>query len=285
MSGQQTIASRTIDDLRQLPFHVALDLLRSAESIVVPGDTSPESLPVADIVTLENVFQHRVDEGTELEREQHAKDLAIALKQKPPEDRTLDPILVKRLEDQWVCIDGHHRLAAYEKAGVTRAPVQAFEGSVDDALRAAARENTKAKLSFTKRDRMNLAWRMTTQRVGSKREVSQEAGISTSQVGKMRKMREDIEAVGEKPERMTYREAMSFLSDTSADRDEGWEDRQIADFERRLSKEFGKSLHKNASLFATALGNFSPSAVRAIVQDYAKEHREAIEAILGEEDE
>jgi ParB-like chromosome segregation protein Spo0J len=284
MSGQQTLASRTIDELRSLPFGIAVERLREAEAIVVPFETLPEALPTAAIVTLENVFQHRTDIGAEMAREQHVKQLATALKQKPPESRSLDPILVKRLEDLWVCIDGHHRLAAYKMAGITTAPVQVLEGSVDDAIRTAARENTKDKLSFTKRDRMNLAWRLTTQSIGSKREVAEESGASQSQVATMRRMRKDIEYAGEKPASMTYQEALSFLSAASSDRDEGWEDRQIAEIERRLSKAFGKTLHNNAGLFATALGNFSPSAAKAVVEEVAKEHQEAVRAILDEEE-
>jgi len=61
MSGQQTLASRPVEELRRLPFHIAVERLREAEAIGVPVETLPEALPVAEIVTLENVFQHRTD--------------------------------------------------------------------------------------------------------------------------------------------------------------------------------------------------------------------------------
>lgn len=285
MSGMRFLAGHQTEHLAKMPFHEAVALLRDAEGIEVPGEIPTEGLPLDEIVTLENVFQHRMDEAAEIEREQHIKQLSIALKQMDPEHRALDPILVMRMEDLWVCVDGHHRLGAYREAEVTTVPARAIEGSMDDAIRVAGKENTKAKLNLTKRDRMNAAWRFTAQRIGSRREVAEDTGVSTSQVSTMRRMREEIEAMRGNPAAMDYREARSFLRGETDERDEGWEDKQVAEIERRLSKEFGKSLHKNSTLFAQALYNFSPSTVRAIVQEYASEYREEVEMMFAEEDE
>ena len=73
----------------------------------------------------------------------------------------LDPILVFPVADRYYVMDGHHRLAAYITAGWKGdIPAIVFQGSLDAAIREALRANNKNKLSMTKAERIEAAWRL-----------------------------------------------------------------------------------------------------------------------------
>jgi hypothetical protein len=61
----------------------------------------------------------------------------------------LDPILVIRLGEAWVCVDGHHRVKAYRKAkweGTIKC--EWFGGSVREAVNEGMRRNRTIKLGW-----------------------------------------------------------------------------------------------------------------------------------------
>ncbi|WP_210242914.1 hypothetical protein, partial [Pararhizobium mangrovi] len=61
-----------------------------------------------------------------------------------------------------------------------------------------------------------------------------------------------------------------------------WIEQQIASIQSKLSKTFGKSLHSQRWLFARALGEFSPSAVKAIIEEHAADYPEDVKERLRE---
>ena len=114
----------------------------------------------------------------------------------------LDPILVVRLGIAWVCVDGHHRLAAYEKRkweGTIKAAW--FAGTVREAVAESVRRNEVDKLEMSPKDRFEAAWMRTVLGWGSPPEVSLETNVSLRLAWYMREVREayhgtDMIAVG-----------------------------------------------------------------------------------------
>ena len=72
----------------------------------------------------------------------------------------LDPVLVIKLDEEFVCVDGHHRLEAYKKTKRTQ-PIKCewFPGSVQEAVDESMRRNAKTKLNVPKEDKMEEAWK------------------------------------------------------------------------------------------------------------------------------
>jgi ParB/Sulfiredoxin domain len=72
----------------------------------------------------------------------------------------LEPIVVIKLGKSWVCVDGHHRLAAYQKKGWKKQlKCQWFTGSVREAADASVSNNDVVKLELRPEDRYENAWK------------------------------------------------------------------------------------------------------------------------------
>jgi hypothetical protein len=74
----------------------------------------------------------------------------------------LDPPVVIKIDGMWICVDGHHRIAAYDRAR-WRDPIKCFwfAGTVREAVDEAIRLNSKDRLNVTQQDRLDAAWRLT----------------------------------------------------------------------------------------------------------------------------
>lgn len=279
------IAGKEISSIQRLPLHIALPLLRSA----LRGDPHERgdifTLASDNVITLENIFQHRIDPTQDYARKAHIRALSNALRHMPADDRRLDPITAICLDGEWVCIDGHHRLEAHKAAGVPVISIKAFEGSVDDAFKAAAAANSKNKLPLSKRERMETAWRLTAKGDATKREIADASGVSTSQIGKMRRLKREIEETGEVALSMPYQKAMLFGKERTTDHGDDWNDKEVARIKEDLSRTFGKTLHKRRDLFAEALDSFSPTTIQFIVEQYAAEYLDDIRHLLEDESE
>lgn len=139
----------------------------------------PVVLPLRSIRMWPAVFQHRGPKGVDGDR--HVRNLAASIRKS--KSRTLDPVKVRWDGKGWACIDGHHRIDAYKAASVGRThtvPVEAFEGSQDEAMSEAASGNTKDKLSMSGAEKSNAAWRMVVVTAMSKANVAMASGVSES---------------------------------------------------------------------------------------------------------
>lgn len=145
----------------------------------------PTSIAPQQIRQEPGLFQHR--NPSPYDSEQHVRGLAAAIK----DGASLDPITVWWGGYDYICIDGHHRLAAYRATGREQSavPVEVFDGSLTDAVAEAARRNTRRKLQMTPAERANAAWRLTVLCPDSmtKKEVAEATGVSTSTVANMRR--------------------------------------------------------------------------------------------------
>lgn len=214
-----------------------------------PPTSLPHELPVSAIDQYPELFQPR---NLRLD-EHHVQELARVVKRQG----NLDPVLLLAVGKRAVLIDGHHRVEAYQAARHKEpVPVCWFQGALQEAVLEAGRANSKAKLVMPTQERMNFAWRLVLLDKHSKREIVEAAGVSTGQVGNMRKVMTDLgldayscrfwwEArdlhKGRSREPMTddQREArMEELANEYAD---------------RMHKEFGRKLGDNPEVAARAI--------------------------------
>ncbi|MBP0111339.1 ParB/RepB/Spo0J family partition protein [Bradyrhizobium vignae] len=74
----------------------------------------------------------------------------------------LDPVLVVKLGNDWIVVDGHHRLAAYQKLKRTE-PIRCewFAGTVREAMDASLSRNEKIHLEVDQGDKAEAAWTRT----------------------------------------------------------------------------------------------------------------------------
>jgi ParB-like chromosome segregation protein Spo0J len=147
----------------------------------------PSSLPVKAIKRAPELFQPR----RRKEDERHVQELARAVGRVG----VLDPLLVMQIGPDPYLIDGHHRLAAYEGAEVTEPiPVEYFQGTVEEAVLAAGRGNSKAKLPMQSDERQNYAWRLVLLGGYSKAQTVAAAGVSDGTVAAMRRVQKALGA-------------------------------------------------------------------------------------------
>src|SRR5262249_52778644 len=102
------------------------------------------------IKVAEKAFQWRMPKRNQIPSDDHILALARAIQR----GDEMPPILVFPLGRDYYVMDGHHRLAAYDNAGWSKAiPARVFTGSLRQAERVALRSNNKDKLSLTREDR------------------------------------------------------------------------------------------------------------------------------------
>jgi ParB-like chromosome segregation protein Spo0J len=203
-------------------------------------------LPTSAILQSATLFQPRqIDE-------RHIQELKRAI----GIHGDLDPLLVMQVGPHAVLLDGHHRVAAYERAKVMEpVPVRYFEGSLEDAVLEAGRANSKAKLPMTTSQRNDYAWRLVVLGSFSKRQIREASGVSDGQVGIMRRAAKLLgEAAGEPKGWLQAMKRAKGLETTMTPEDmDEILDAQARQYADRLSREFGTKLANNAELAARAL--------------------------------
>lgn len=234
--------------------------------------TIPDTLKLSEIGTLETVFQYRNPRPHKSEA--HTRRLGRSVKR---QGKALGRLLVYWVGDGWVCVDGHHRLAAYRLRGLENVPVEVFSGEPHEAVKQALLRNTEDKLPVEERERIAGAWGLVTtwNEVFSKAEIAEMAGASTSVVGDMRKVFTQLTA--ERPRHdlsaFTWRQARELAKGTQAQQG-GDSDKLIAAIRDKLIKAFGHTLSKRPDLLAGALREYDedlPGALRNAIGDMESE--------------
>jgi hypothetical protein len=124
-----------------------------------------------------------------------------------------DAILVFRAGDKFYVVDGHHRLAAYDTARWTKAiPVSVGEGSLEQAMDAGLKFNSKNTRNLSRKEKQEAAWKLGKRMPRPTRErVSELTGVSPSAQDGMRrilkKLRDAAGTEGDIDE-MTYVQAL-----------------------------------------------------------------------------
>lgn len=121
------------------------------------------------IKTLEEAFQPRTFEGQLGDRHSLIQDLIDAINRAGIE--RIDPVKVWWSGRKWFVVDGHHRLNAVDRVNsyrhrkgrgkvIREVPVEVVSGTRSEALMWASRDNGKAHLTLTPKQRSQWAWRM-----------------------------------------------------------------------------------------------------------------------------
>ncbi len=228
----------------------------------------PQFLPLAKIQRLPEVFQHR----TPLPHVSaaHVRTLATAIERQGE----LSPVTVWWNGKAWVCIDGHHRLDAYRKAGkVDAIPVEAFEGSLEDAITRAAEANTRDSLTMAPGEKLGAAWRLTLTTKLSKAATVKASGASDGSVALMRRVVAQLLGAGEHKRAelmgMTWDQARRLAAgaEPSEPWDEAREERMVQAFATKLHKVFGVRGAKQPQIFLRAIELFSPHLYDAMREE------------------
>lgn len=239
---------------------------KQLESNIKNGQPAPaetKALQLGDIQTCEVVFQHRIGE---LARSQvHIGELVKALKRNPKQPFT--PILVFWIGDRWCCIDGHHRLAAYHQARFKQViPVTIFNGTLDEAIAMALSSNSRDKLSYTREQKSNAAWRLV---ISTKFSIAAIAGISLRSKRQVSYMREAMYHILERHpgyplDSLSWLEADQMARGAEIAEDVGsedWVEAKAQELANRLSKHFKDRLSVNPEVTARALEIYSMGLV------------------------
>ncbi|MGN6769976.1 MAG: ParB/RepB/Spo0J family partition protein [Rhizobiaceae bacterium] len=250
MKAVNALPARVADIGEENPFEPARLL---AELVEAAKEEQPnvraERLALSDITTMPDLFQPR---GMD---EKHIGDLVRAIRA----SGDLDPVTVITIGQRAILIDGHHRIEAYQRAGIhVGIPVQYFDGSPQEAVLHAGIANSKAKLPMANRERQDYAWRLVLIGTHSKAEIHEASGISPSQVGNMRVVRRKLG-----PDAQNYAswwqarlKADGGATEMTEDDREKWKEDMANDFADRLAKTFSSKLSHRPDIAAMALSAY-----------------------------
>src|SRR5262249_36616577 len=131
----------------------------------------------------------------------------------------VDPILVIKLKGVgFVCVDGHHSIAAYKAKGKKTITCEWFPGSVREAMNACMERNTKIKLNLPKHARFEEAWKRTLMKEGSKDEVRRLCVVGEGTVALMRRVMNEAMGNAEPDKVKRCRERLHIRQNVSTEK-------------------------------------------------------------------
>lgn len=184
----------TLDKVeKELEEYIEGSLLQGRERLeasIKAGSVAPlediKSLALKDIHLRPDVFQHR--RCGHVDSDVHANELAKSLQRNPKQP--LAPIVIYWIGDGWCCIDGHHRLEAYQRVKYKdKVPVKIFKGDLDNAIAEACRGNSRDKLPMRAHEKSEAAWRLVISTKLPKAVIANASNRSERLVGYMREAR------------------------------------------------------------------------------------------------
>jgi hypothetical protein len=230
----------------------------------------PSSLPVESVQMVPHVFQVR---GF-LYDQHHVSVLMDVL----ANGNSLDAIIVWRCGAHALLIDGHHRLAAYKRhelkaKELVQVPVTWLEAPLDKAIEEAATDNVKTRLQMTPEQRGELAWRWTVWGRWSKQDTASRAGVSTSLVAKMRKLKKEV-GDGLDPD-WTWKQAQHATKGMGIaydeDEIEAMVEHKVTTLANRMAKEFSTKLAHEPDIAARVLDRYFGRKSREVLRLWAEE--------------
>ncbi|MCK1518626.1 ParB-like nuclease domain-containing protein [Bradyrhizobium sp. 190] len=275
-------------------------LAKAEEALVRPtGRDAPfVDLKPSEVETRTELFQPRkFSEGLRDVDPKHVKDLGIRIGKKGE----LDPITVVKIGTGWVCVDGHHRLAAYvarKWTGTIRC--EWFPGSATEARDAGLLKNEVAKLPMQQSDRFEEAWKRVVMQQGSKREIVRITGASDGMVALMRRVVASYRAQDLPGQRLKKR-INDLGAETWSSTRAAWVGLEAGEFDaqeeaaklaRILANRLTNKLSKNAEVTARALWMYDPllceplsrALISVMDEDADREAVERMERLTTPED-
>ncbi len=218
----------------------------------------PMQVKLSDLNIRPEDFQFR---DTDLDR-YHAEELQKALQQ----GRDVGALDVWQDPDdgKLYILDGHHRFAAYTRLEWA-APIKVLrhEGPLHQVKLIALRENTKARLPMSPKERADAAWRLTCEQFEdgsfgySKKELAEATGVSERTVANMRK---------------THRN----LADLGRNMPRSW----AAAIEMAKGKEFGEMTDDEREQWIAAKAAELDKYIGKYVAEYSRRCPEAVQQVL-----
>jgi hypothetical protein len=261
-----------------LSFGEGVEELRRLAAKTARADR-PATLALGEMKVVRSALQPRADLQTG-EDAAHVEELVRALRAKPSAHQVLDPITVAVFGREFVVIDGHHRLAAYERVGVAAVPVDYFEGSLEDAIREAASRNSRNRLAMNHAEKLESAWRLVLLDKFSRREIAEATGASERTIITMRGARKRLQEQHPGGSLGTWAEAKRTLSgDAIREFSEEMIAAQIREWATRFRKTFGTKATKQPTIFGDALQLYARGLPRALVDHWSDIAREVVEEL------
>lgn len=253
--------------------------------------TKPRMLEVKAIGFADRVMQPRMTDQNVLASKQQVETLMEAIRN--AEGHLIEAVVIWWSGKRWICIDGHHRLIAYQHLAkaekkplvVEKVRVEVFEGDLNAAIARAVELNSRAKLPMLRHERIERAWKLVAMAdpALSIKQTSIITGVSIAQVKIMRAKREDMQAainrdeeahaddplqVGPKwPLEMTWKEALAIGKPHQVV-DEDWLEKLARGHALRIFKACGSKLASNPSVAAMALEYYSAALPPALVEEW-----------------
>lgn len=250
-------------------------LLAKGADTLTEQERQLRRLPMADVKTLEAVFQPRQFDESTSESGKHLDVLKRALQP----GIELDPITVFKVGGEWLCVDGHHRLEAYRQVGGkrTHVPVKVFEGSVEDAFRFCIEANAPDKLNLTREDKLEAAWKMVLLVPAyTYREISRATTAALGTVHNMARALKDAQkrfptaAV----EGWTWRQVKELVG-RGQDTNNMWQTMKAKEIAKQLAKSFCGLPKQHPRVFAMGLCRYDPEAALAIAEEVTRQVAQA----------
>lgn len=216
-------------------------------------DPAPKRLSLDAVGEVPEVFQHRGPP------DYHSRKHVKALARTPQQRRTLRPVTVYWVGNGWVCVDGHHRLKAYQLAKWKgEIPVHVFNGTLDQAIGLAAR-NARDKLPMSHSEKMNATWRLVVGTSLSRAEIIRETGAGDGTVAHMRRVK--LSLLAKDPQRdlssenwyHALREFQGQQQEKPEEYDEQHTSALAQKFANAITKTLGKLKQHHFEAFAEAL--------------------------------
>ncbi|OQW31418.1 MAG: hypothetical protein A4E20_03800 [Nitrospira sp. SG-bin2] len=224
-------------------------------------------LPIQKIKTVEAVFQPRQAAFSTAASAKHHAELKRALQAKGE----LDPIVVMKVGGAWYCLDGHHRLKAYQQAGGrrTHVPVNVFEGSLEDAFRFTVESNAPDKLNLSTEDKKEAAWRMLLLGLPF-RQINHATTVSKGTIHNMDQARQRVREQWPSAavESWTWENVKRLLNTRAAEgAGDGWKAVKAKEWAQALARHFKGLPSQHPQIFADAFLRYDPAGARAVAAE------------------
>lgn len=148
---------------------------------------APKRLPVDAIQRIPELFQPRGSDEWRSTAHINGLSSSSTNARQANDAAKMEAVLVFWVGDAWVCLDGHHRLAAISKkrkAGATIG-VDVFSGTVQDAMMEATRRNSRNKLAMNEKDKTERAWQLFMSGAGTHKEIAEACGVAPKTIQRM----------------------------------------------------------------------------------------------------
>lgn len=227
---------------------------------------APKRLPLEAIGRIPELFQPRSSDEWRSTAHISGLSSSSANARQANNDARMEAVVVFWVGDAWVCLDGHHRLAAIAKAkkpGATVA-VEVFSGTVEEAMMEATRRNSRNKLPMNEKDKTERAWQLFMSGAGTHKAIAEICGVNPKTI---QRMAQAVKKRGATPE------------DLEVLRKSRWvQVRELvnpnAAGQRSLEEMKDGRIHRKAEVLGKAIGDASPDLVAEALMssdpDFAK---------------